>query len=509
MTATRSTYVSLLDRLLADVDERLLGTSEGRREATRLNPALFALLYCGHHLRDHEGRVTFAEPHMEWAHLARRWAVPVARPQQDRFAFLAPRATGKSSWWFLLLPLWWAAHGHESFIAAFADSAPQAEMHLASFKNELDTNELLREDFPDLCAPGKRPSGANQADTKNMLISRSGFVFAAKGIDSSSLGMKVGARRPGTILLDDVEPDESSYSLYQAGKRLTTIRDAVLPLNVRARVVLSGTVTMPGSITHQLVKHNQGLTDDHLTWIAEEGFQVRHHLPVLRGDDGTERSMWPEKWPIAYLKAIEHTRSYKKNMLNDPMSADSDYWSEGDFTYRRIPVARAYLSVDGAVTTKAGSDYTGLSVVGWAPAQDGQPARCVVEFAQAVKLQGAPLRQRVLQILEAFPHIGAVLVETNQGGDLWHEILHDLPVRIVTVHNTEPKTSRAGRLLNLYQMIPTRVVHAERLTALEEQMVAFPKGPNDDLVDSVGNAVLRFLKPPARPKAAARSVSPR
>jgi phage terminase large subunit-like protein len=132
----------------------------------------------------------------------------------------------------------------------------------------------------------------------------------------------------------------------------------------------------------------------------------------------------------------------------------------------------------------------------------------VVEHAEAVKLQGAALRHRVMQLLESFPQVGAVLVETNQGGDMWREVLAGLPVRLVTVHNTEPKTVRAGRLLNLYQAVPPRVVHGRRLPALEEQMTAFPHAHHDDLVDSVGNAVLRFLKPPARKKASVRSVSP-
>lgn len=30
-------------------------------------------------------------------------------------------------------------------------------MHLASFKYELDTNTLLRHDYPDLCTPARRP----------------------------------------------------------------------------------------------------------------------------------------------------------------------------------------------------------------------------------------------------------------------------------------------------------------------------------------------------------------
>jgi len=504
---------------VASIDVRLLDGSpdyrDARIEATRYDPLLFAVLYCLHHLRDPEGRITFADAHLEWVRLARQWAIPPAGPMEQRDAFLAPRDTGKSTWMLFILPLWAAAHGHVKFAAVFADSGPQAEMHLGTFRKEVDGNAALRRDFPDLCTAGRRPSGASESDAKHMVIRGNGFVFAAKGIDASSLGMKVGERRPDLLLLDDVEPDESSYSAYQADKRLKTVTDAILPLNIYARVVLSGTVTMPGSITHQLVKWDKGERAEGNAWVGEQQFRVHHHLPILRDDYGRERSMWPSKWPLSFLKKIEHTRSYRKNYLNDPMAADGAYWSEDDFTYGQFPTARTYLSVDGAVTTKKTSDFTGLSVVSWAPARPpadsgpAQPARCLVKFAQAVKLKGEPLRSRVLQILESFPEIGAILVESNQGGDLWLEVFHDLPVKVVTFTNSDKKETRAERLLNLYQLIPARVVHAEPLPALEEQMVAFPKAPNDDLVDTVGNAVLRFLKPPARPKAAVRSVSPR
>lgn len=501
------------------IDPRLLDGSPERRaariEATRLDPLLFAVLYCLHHLRDAEGHITFADAHLEWVRLARQWAIPPRAPMEERDAFLAPRDTGKSTWMLFILPLWAAAHGHVKFAAVFADSGPQAEMHLGTFRKEVDENAALRRDFPDLCTAGRRPSGASESDAKHMVIRANGFIFAAKGIDASSLGMKVGQLRPDLLLLDDVEPDESSYSAYQADKRLKTVTDAILPLNIYARVVLSGTVTMPGSITHQLVKWGKGERDEANAWVGEQQFRVHHHLPIIRDDHGRERSMWPSKWPLAYLKKIEHTRSYRKNYLNDPMAADGAYWSEEDFTYGTFPTAHTYLSVDGAVTTKKTSDYTGLSVVSWAPvrpargSESAAPARCLVKFAQAVKLKGKPLRARILQLLESFPEIGALLVESNQGGDLWLEVFHDLPVKVVTFSNSEKKETRAERVLNLYQLIPTRVVHAEPLPALEEQMVAFPKAPNDDLVDSVGNAVLRFLKPPARPKAAVRSVSPR
>lgn len=501
------------------IDPRLLDRSPrfqaARIEATRLDPLLFAFLYCLHHLRGPDGSVSLADAHLEWVRLAREWSIPPTEPMEQRDALLAPRDTGKSTWWLLVLPLWAAAHGHVKFAAVFADSGPQAELHLDSFRTEVDGNAALRRDFPELCTRGRRPTGTAQADTKHMVIRGNGFVFAAKGIDASSLGMKVGQLRPDLLLLDDVEPDESSYSAYQAGKRLTTLRDAILPLNIYARVVLSGTVTMPGSITHQLVKYGRGERSDENAWVGEDRFRVHHHMPIVESADGQERSMWSQKWPLGFLRAIRHTRSFRKNYLNDPMAMDSDYWSESDFTYGTFPTARTYLSVDGAVTAKKTSDYTGLSVVGYAPplpAGDGRaamPARCLVKFAQAVKLKGRPLRARVLQILESFPEIGAVLVESNQGGELWHDVLNDLPVKVVLMTNSMPKEVRAEKVLNLYQLVPPRVVHAEPLPALEEQMVGFPRVPNDDLVDSVGNPVLRFLRPEPKKQARTQSIAVR
>jgi hypothetical protein len=498
-----------LDAYLSRIDPRLLATSEGRRTLTRLDPLLFALCYLPHHLKGKQTgeQITFADCHLDWARKARQWVRPVTEPRTARDVFISPRESAKSTWWFLIIPMWAAAHGFVKFVAAFSDSATQSETHLATFKAELDGNDLLREDFPELTQPATRSRGTVVADRQSQIQMANGFTFAARGIDSGNLGLKVGRQRPDVLIADDIESGEANYSIHQARKRLSTLQNVILPLSEFARCVIVGTTTMAGGLIHQCVK-SVTTTEKPEPWIGEENFRVHYYPPIITDADG-ERSIWPAKWPMVYMAQVRATRSFKLNFLNQPVNPNGEYWSPDDFTYENFPVARAYLSVDGAVTTKATSDFTGLSVVGWTPAADGQPARCLVEYAQAVKLQGAALRQRVMQILESFPHVGAVLVETNQGGDMWHEVLHDLPVRVVTVHNKENKNVRAGRLLNLYQMIPPRVLHAEPLPALEEQQLAFPGGLNDDLVDSVGNAVLRFLKPPARPKAAARSVSPR
>lgn len=475
--------------------------SKLRRTVVEDDPLRFALLYLPHHLKDEHGRVTISEVHEEWITYAHEWGTPAA-PGEERDAFVAPREMGKSTWFFLLLPLWAAATGRVKFAAAFADSATQAEGHLATVKRELDTNALLRADYPDLCKPARRRSSVNVSDNRSLLHTASGFVFSARGIDSGTLGMKVGERRPDLLILDDIEPGEANYSAYQVERRLTTVQDVVLPLNVRARVCLVGTVTMPGSIVHQLVEAGRGNAAE--TWVEDEGFRVHHSLPTVQDEAGEERSVWPEKWPLDYLHRIRHTRSYAKNFLNEPVATDGAYWTPETFRRGSVPrLGVCLLSVDPAVTTARTSDFSGFAVVG---REAGEKRRAVVRHGSRTRATGAGLRRKALALLEEFPEVTHVLVETNQGGDLWREVFHDLPVPLVTKHNTAPKEVRAGEALNHYER--GRVLHDGELAEAEAEMCGFPRAPHDDIVDAVGNAVNRLLAaPPKKQRAGVESRS--
>jgi len=512
------------------LDSPLLRRPQGRRVLTECDPLLFALVYLPHHLKTvlpggiDSAVLSFADFHLDLSRAARDWIRPVTEVRGPRDCYVAPRSAGKSTWFFLLLPAWAAAHGHERFIAAFADSATQAEIHLMTFRQELENNELLRSDFPDLCKPAAklraRPdeSGDDQEsrlslkDNQNMYIAQSGFVFAARGVDTKTLGLKVKDQRPTMLLLDDVEPDESNYSTEQVGKRLRSIIDAILPLNLRARVVLVGTVVMPGSIIHQLVE-SERYPDAEETpdsaWIREQAIRVHYYAPIVEGFDEASgetgrRSIWPAKWPLEFLEEIESTRDYLKNFANDPLGAAGTYWTPEDFGTNRVSaelqaqtiasITHQLLAIDPAVTTKKTSDFTALAVVGFSAVT----RRCVVRNAWAVRVQpGQALRQLVLRVTAQYPQIRGIVIESNQGGDVWLALLGDLGLPIETVWHSEHKEVRAARLLDKYQR-GGRCFHEIPLRTLEQNMVVFPRGSHDDLVDTVGTGVEWFLDRPAQ-----------
>lgn len=359
--------------------------------------------------------------------------------------------------------------------------------------------------------------------------------------------MKVGSQRPDLLILDDVEPDESNYSDFQAEKRLSTVTDAIFPLNVYASVIIVGTVTMPNSITHQLVKVAQGVDSDEEKWIHDEHIAPHYYKAIEVNDDGSRRSIWPQKWPLEFLEQIEHTRSYAKNYDNDPLARNGIYWTVDDFHYGDFPCTRTALFLDPATTDNARSDFTGIAVVGFSPRaprpdlnsqspvgralarhqiKTAPKGRALVKHASGVKLLGQPLVQRLTQILADFPEVKTIIVEGNNGGHHWKEILKDVlcadgtPVKVIIKWSREGKGGQSGtqavRLdrpdkfataLDFWQR--GFVLHRAKFPQLIGQAVSFDgRGKtHDDVIDAAVQGVLFFLAPSKRVRVQAREVS--
>lgn len=476
----------------------LLASPEGRIELTKYDPLLFSLIYMPHHLTDPvTGAITLSEFHVAVAEYGKKWIKKDLSPLECRDSFIAPRGVGKSTWIFTILPMWAAAHGHVKFLAAFSDSAAQAEGHLLTFKNELDMNEYLKSDFPALCKPLKSSyTGRPLSQSANRIWQENGFVFDANGIDTNSLGKKAGTTRPDLIILDDIEKGEKNYSEYQANRQRDTVFDDIGPMNLNARMVFVGTTTMPNSVMDQFRKFAEGDDSPELKWITDQNVKVHYFPAIMTNEDNLERSIWPTKWSLEFLQSIRHTRSFAKNYMNRPMNTDGQFWTDEDV---RLQEAEAYgntiLSLDPAVTKNKVSDYTGIAILSRGEDKEGTQA---IYVRHAEQFKGTPeqLAERVKDLSDWYD-VGVLYVETNQGGDLWKSVFKDIDVKYRSVHQKISKEIRAGKALDFYQK--HKVFHTDHFNALEEQMYSFPKVKHDDVLDAVTSGVLYFLDNKAKP----------
>lgn len=484
-----------LSGLLALLNQRVQGGKlalrypEFRRWVTREEPLIFQLLYLPHHLRRPEtsNSLSFSAMHVKLAELAKSWRGSFGADGQ-RDAVIGPRGSGKSTCVLLSHPLWALAHGHRQFVAAFADSGDQAKKHLGTLRTELEENELLATDYPELCTPFKR-GGRTTASTESWQ-SRSGAAIVARGLDAKSLGLKMGAVRPDVLLLDDPEAQDGRYSPEQAATRLRVIRQSVLGMNPNAAVVWAGTTTTFGGLAHDLVRHATGeVTAD---WIRETRFRTHYFPALIEHSDGSERSLWEQRWPTEYLLAerLRNPRDFAMDFQNQPIGADGKYWSVADFSYDAPRgVDARVLWVDPAVTGNATSDMSGLAVVGWSSLE----RRVLVELSEGMRGSVDQVGERVHQLVRANPSIRTVCVETNQGGDLWSKVLEPLPggAKLKQERAVVGKAERFADVHRLYRA--GRVAHIKPFKLLEDQACEFPHGRNDDVLDAACGAILFWL----------------
>jgi hypothetical protein len=462
-----------------------------RRQITRYSPLRFALVYFPHLLRSPEtgDRTSLAEHHVAMAQAAASWA----RPGRHRDAWVAPRGAAKTTWWAILI-LWSLAHGHRRLALVLSDASDQARLPMATIRREIASNRLFVADFPDMAPPERGARGSR--DSQDNYTAAGGAVIAVRGMNAAKLGLNIGGARPDLIVLDDIEPDASNYSPEARRKRLETVLNAVLPMNEQAAVVLSGTVTMYGSIMHAVVRKARGIGVQE-PWIDDEGFRV-HYVPAIRvAQDGTERSFWEQRYPLAYLDSIRHTLNYALNFDGWPPLPGGHHWRRELFRYGHLVAGTPLvLQLDPAPTAGPTSDMTGMVVGGYRDIP-GRQAAVVIMHASAFRDTPGRLAARVDAHLRQHPDIRLVRVEGNQGSELWRGVLEPVCRRHgveLDIHpsGSMPKLDRVAQALAWTE--EGKVEHDHRLPVVETDLIQWPELEHDDLVDAYAHLVRYYLE---------------
>ena len=246
----------------------------GRRSRCRLDLLAFIEAYCR---SDEAFNLPWSRMHLD-----------VIAEMQDKIlhggmiAMAMPRASGKSAVTTRAI-IWCLLYGHRRFVVAIGDGKAAAMECLETVKTELEFNDRLCEDFPEVCLPVRRLNGlALRAATQtcNGVLTQmewgssgrvvfptiegsqcSGSVLVCCGINSRLRGMKFATPdgrelRPDMVFLDDFINDRSARSPAQNEKRLGVVHGSVLGLagpGKKITAIMAGTVIQKGDAVDTLL----------------------------------------------------------------------------------------------------------------------------------------------------------------------------------------------------------------------------------------------------------------
>lgn len=166
---------------------------------------------------------------------------------------------------------WALLYGHRRFVALFGATGKLSKENLDSIKGELESNDLLDKDFPEVTQairalegkPQRCKSQTCQGELTHIQWTAqkialpaiagsvsAGSVITAHGITAASRGMKhkrpdgVG-QRPDLVIIDDPQTDESAAKPGRVEKRLGILKKVVLKLaghKTQIACIVNGTI---------------------------------------------------------------------------------------------------------------------------------------------------------------------------------------------------------------------------------------------------------------------------
>lgn len=295
------------------------------------------------------------------------------------FAMAMPRGSGKTSICECAC-IWATLYGHRDFVCLIGSDEGHAMDMLESIKTELDSNDLLLEDFPEVVYPIQCLDGiANRCNGQLCQGERthigwtarevvlpsiqgspaSGAIIKVAGITGRIRGMKFKradgrSARPSLVVLDDPQTDESARSVSQCFTRENILAGAVLGLagpGKKISGIMPCTVIRPDDMADCILDR-----DKHPEWNGERTKMV-YSFPAnealwnkyaeirsesLRAERGLADATefyrqnkdamdagavvaWPERLNYDELSAIQHAMNLK---LQDERAFWAEYQNE-------------------------------------------------------------------------------------------------------------------------------------------------------------------------------------
>ena len=409
--------------------------------------------------------------------------------ENRKVSIIAPRGHAKSSLVACVFPLWHIfTDVGQKFIVLSSKTEGHAVRLLQTIKNALEYSMELRSVY------GYWGQHSSRQWTRTEIVLKDDTMIMCRGTGQQVVGLKHGNQRPTLVVLDDPEDMNNTKTSEAMEFNLRWLLQALIP-GLDAK---KGRIAVIGTPQHQrcMVEMLQQMYD----WNA-----LRYK--ALQ-DDNT--ALWPEMWPADKLKAEKESldsigrvssfyREYQCEIIGDEDQLFKEkylQYYDGNLKFvdeeaymelgsgRWIPV-NVFMGVDPASSVRKHADYSTIVAV----AVDSKNNKYVLPYYQN---RATPMKLAD-DIISYFKRYKPVKTRIESIG--YQEMLRDyLRVRAdeeglfipgLEIKET-PRASKSSRLETMQPWFAQNKIYLKKdMDALKDELLMFPRGKHDDLLDGL------------------------
>ena len=424
------------------------------------------------------------------------------QPSSVHLAIAAPRGEAKSTLVSQLFTLYCLVAQKKRYALIVMDSIDQAYPMLEAIKVELEFNQRLRVDFPEIAGQGR----VWQAAT---IVTKANQKVQVAGSGKKLRGLRHGAYRPELVVLDDIENDEQVRSPEQRDKLHDWLKKTVLPLGAagdKLDVVYIGTILHYDSVLNRTLSSKAWKTakfkalirqpDDMSLWDKWEDLYLNEGEAVADAFYSQNKSAMDKgavvSWaarPILTLmkiRARDGHATFDSEYQNDPLSSDDAMFANALTYWTELPGELVYFGALDPSLGKAGAsrDPSAILVGGY----HRETGKLYVIEAQVKKRLPDLIIEDVIRMQKQY-QCQRWFVETVQ----FQEFLKDELVKRsaqrgipVPATATKPNTDKMLRIESLQPHMANGLIllHSSQATLIS-QLRHFPKADHDDGPDAL------------------------
>lgn len=222
---------------------------------------------------------------------------------------------------------------------------------------------------------------------------------------------------------------------------------------------------------------------------------------ILHEDMPDEKSLWPEQWPLEELKAKKagmDPQFWNAQYMQQPTSDKSaiiartawQVWT-GDTPPK---VEFVIQSWDTAFESKQTADYSACTTWGiWYDAERGNRASLILLDAFKDRMEFPELKAAALKHYKEWKPDAFIVEKKAAGAPLIQELRRaGIPVQEFTPSRGNDKIVRLNAVSDLFATGVVWAPDTRWAKEVIEEVASFPNGDNDDYVDTVSQALLRY-----------------